>query len=1460
MLSLSDSEWIEDFLAERIRSPSFVYALRDDLGADVLDHPELIEGGGVEPSPGHDELQHEVLSTSVRAALGDRVRQAVCRVVIRGCNEAVNNGDVMAVAESLRSKIVELYEEHVVSNSKSGDVAQFILWTDAMETPISTAYRLIADLKPEHLLTAIAKAQNSGAAISFKDVLKLEFVHVKSDPGWGASPADDVNAGRGNALYLCLGQEMQKSSLKQIADVGDNACMAKCIMLGVVHTALLLTRKRLKAEGGTSDPSTVSQEKRLADEYKKMGRKRPTNTYLDEPVRQLYERSGVEKGRLCTLEDLKKFEAVVGICIKVVSLNKQLKIIYPGKPTGDAMIYLLYTEDPRTKVGHFGLITNVRGFFSKNFYCRHCDVPYNNIYDHRCPDVKNWCFSCYHRDCQQVPSFKESCRWCGVTFKSASCRSRHLYASCKTKWRCPRCRRKFKRKTTVDEVDPSRRRPRTNAEMEKSHDCTHFYCGECKAERPDDHKCFIAKKKLEPKLCKFIFFDLETDQSSGEHVVNYIHARYFVRDPEDEKREEKAKKAARKAAAAAEDGDVEDWDDSHLSDHKNWKGEWFDATFSGESSLTEFFRFLTTPKFKDYTAIAHNMSGFDGLFLLREVVTHGMMPEVIVKGQRILMMKIPSVNVRVIDSFNFIPMGLSKLPDAFGLDCGCKGYFPHFANTPENANYVGPLPEPRFYGADLMSVGERAKFDAWYTEQVATGAVFDFKTEMARYCKQDVEILTESCLAYRKLMCLETGCDPFAYLTCASVCNAVYNANHMPPQSIARVPPAGYKHSRYSEEACEWLEHKKWFCGVSDMRHAGNSTEGEKKATGPRQFSFDGFSESRNTVYEYYGCFWHGCRHCYSESSELRNPDTQKLLTVSYEETMKREAELRDMGYTVESVWACQWKKLKEENEKVREEVKLLGWVPPLNPRDAFFGGRTEAFKLSSTPGDVIGYEDVTSLYPYVNFWMQYPLGHPEIITHGFKPLSEYFGLVKCTVLPPRDLYIPVLPKHAGPTKKLIFPLCSTCADTFQTSLCTHSDEERALQGTWFTEEVKLAVEKGYRVLKIHSVWHFKEKTDLLFREYVKEFYLMKLLSSKLSLKNEEEVRQYMAEVYRREQILIKCMSDFKLNPGLRQLAKLMLNNLWGRYGMRENLSKSIFLSDVGPLVKLMTDPLVEVQGVRVITEDCVQVIYQSKCPGYLATPKSTNIFIAVATTAWARIKLYSEMDKLGERVMYCDTDSVIYKRSPNSAENLVTGNFLGDMTDELKPGDSIVSYVSGGPKNYGYRTAQGDVVVKIRGFTLNCVNAPAFVLDNVRRVILSGVVLPGEGLSEEEEDEVDARGLVRGGGGGACGGEEEGGVWRAPKRSTVERVPHQCPKRRKLMLEKERLALRSEHLELGTAQSALAKQNCISVYNATRIQRTAQWRVLQTAEQKLYSFCFDKRIILSNYDSLPYGYVGSLG
>ena len=117
-------------------------------------------------------------------------------------------------------------------------------------------------------------------------------------------------------------------------------------------------------------------------------------------------------------------------------------------------------------------------------------------------------------------------------------------------------------------------------------------------------------------------------------------------------------------------------------------------------------------------------------------------------------------------------------------------------------------------------------------------------------------------------------------------------------------------------------------------------------------------------------------------------------------------------------------------------------------------------------------------------------VGRPHIITENFDDISTYFGLIKCTVLPPRGLFHPVLPYRTQ--GKLMFPLCKACADTCNQTPCTHSQRERAIQGTWCSVELEKALEKGYHILQMHEVWHFPETSDALFKDYVDTFLKIK--------------------------------------------------------------------------------------------------------------------------------------------------------------------------------------------------------------------------------------------------------------------------------------------------------------------------------------------------------------------------------
>ena len=93
--------------------------------------------------------------------------------------------------------------------------------------------------------------------------------------------------------------------------------------------------------------------------------------------------------------------------------------------------------------------------------------------------------------------------------------------------------------------------------------------------------------------------------------------------------------------------------------------------------------------------------------------------------------------------------------------------------------------------------------------------------------------------------------------------------------------------------------------------------------------------------------------------------------------------------------------------------MRLLSAYYPFKPRDAFFGGRTEAIGLyrevAPEKGEQLKYVDFNSLYPFINKCAKYPVRHPVVVRGEAIP-EEVEGLLKCLMLPPTRLFLPVLP------------------------------------------------------------------------------------------------------------------------------------------------------------------------------------------------------------------------------------------------------------------------------------------------------------------------------------------------------------------------------------------------------------------------------------------------------------------
>ncbi|XP_032690647.1 LOW QUALITY PROTEIN: uncharacterized protein LOC116853627 [Odontomachus brunneus] len=477
--------------------------------------------------------------------------------------------------------------------------------------------------------------------------------------------------------------------------------------------------------------------------------------------------------------------------------------------------------------------------------------------------------------------------------------------------------------------------------------------------------------------------------------------------------------------------------------------------------------------------ILHNAAAFDSQFILRYLVESGRTdePKVILNGTKIVLLTVG--RTKFLDSANYMPMQLSTLPKAFGLkDSVAKGVFPQLFNTIENQNYIGPLPDIDYYSPDTMKSDEREQFLTWHAEMTGKNAVFNFQQEIVRYCRNDGDILRRACLAYRKIFLDRGNVCPFEECTTiASTCMKVFRKNFLREKEIGIIPLGGYRGANaQSRKALQWLLQMEHELGRTII-HAGRGRE--------RHLSegtlVDGYYETENPrqrhVLQFHGCFWHGCPECFRVNRDrpLSTVSREDTIEARYERTLTMTCRLRKRGYVVMEKWECIFDMYRElrENHEICEFVENHPMLRdnPLEPREAFYGGRMENIvtQYEVTGTEKIRYVDVCSLYPYVLKTGTFPLGHPYIYCCALTGAGPDFNfdavedLVRCRVLAPRDFFHPVLPYHVN--GKLLFALCRSCCETFSQAACTHDDPaDHEFEGAWVSCELRKAIEKDYRV------------------------------------------------------------------------------------------------------------------------------------------------------------------------------------------------------------------------------------------------------------------------------------------------------------------------------------------------------------------------------------------------------------
>lgn len=387
--------------------------------------------------------------------------------------------------------------------------------------------------------------------------------------------------------------------------------------------------------------------------------------------------------------------------------------------------------------------------------------------------------------------------------------------------------------------------------------------------------------------------------------------------------------------------------------------------------------------------------------------------------------------------------------------------------------------------------------------------------------------------------------------------------------------------------------------------------------------------------------------------------------------------------------------------------IAVLDMEETLFAKRAFHGGRTDVRQMVKFYTDdqikkkktFARYQDVQSLYPYVQFFKDLPCGIPAVIKYIDKQTGEelrpqptleavrddWFGFVEC------DLEITEYMHHPPIVTKQDGKLMATLENKNRIVLPT--------------VELKAAINTGcYKLGKVYE-YHEYQRAEHLFKEYISKFMKIKVQTSGMPsyVKNDEQWEAYAAEYKNQLGITLERDKMVK-NAGRKQIAKLMLNSLWGKFAESKNYSQQKIIKTREEYRQM--EEISDMCGIDIslnmhLGHQKYLCIFKKINDGMLDTSDDmpvgtaidynrmrayrTNIALAAFVTAHGALMLWEEMNKLGMRVLYHDTDSIIYEyQGEGNAYNIPLGKFLGEWEDETG-GKPIHKFVSIGPKSYAY-------------------------------------------------------------------------------------------------------------------------------------------------------------------------------
>jgi len=630
------------------------------------------------------------------------------------------------------------------------------------------------------------------------------------------------------------------------------------------------------------------------------------------------------------------------------------------------------------------------------------------------------------------------------------------------------------------------------------------------------------------------------------------------------------------------------------------------------------------------------------------------------------------------DSLLHLPGSISSLArdclQGSGIDLE-KGEFPHFFNRVEYKNYVGPLPDDSFYDLKFtMKTEQDWEKHRRFRQKWEGRNDWDAEKMLLEYCQNDVEILA-AIMKYHHETCknlLRTYEPQIAISPWFSVTSAGY------VHRITLLEQSLQIEDDISFEKTDQLAETNWIA-LEPIEH---------------YFAKKALRGGRTEVRKFY--------HKVKSGEKIKCVDVHSMYpSIQIGKSIKVDGKeyplLFPVGAPIIEVFDTDY-----------YPCHKYHFTDPSKP---CFCTLTSKIQGKSPKVTINIKNDPIDLNAYIR---------------------NFDGIIMVDVIPPRNMYHPILPVYDEETKKCVF----SC--------------EPIYKKTFASPQLKLAIDHGYNVTKIYRADRYKMMPSK-WRGLLGNMYLMKYYSSSNGDKSMlgesiDEMRKRHVDFYDKHYDLDIDFNKCKKRPAMKLSSKILINSAWGKHaesvdhiqslmiGEEDNSSNNVFMHRI-------SNEEINVKSYQKLGNRTLFKYEDLRNDETKSKPNVHRLYLpaAVFVPMYGQMMVWNILNIVGERALMCDTDSVKYI-SNGIDPDITPSDGLGTWEDE----GNLTEFVSIGLKSYALRyESEKPDSIKLKGCCLkyshrNLINFESMVamlkqnqIINIPQLSFDYVI--GEGISTRE-------------------------------------------------------------------------------------------------------------------------------